>query len=438
MLAGSVDSVTDGVAQEAPGERVGRGWLIWAAAIVPVMFILPMYVFPYPIRVSPYNARRLMEIVWAAGLLAAFLSPSIRASSAAIWAGLSLTTRVAAGGFVAWSFLSAVLSSAPLYALREWGLMTLLLVILLPLASIWGSRRGRLLELLALTLILYAILISPEPLEHGFANPRFQGQALAVVTPILLFAGHFGLALLASPALALGILSGSRALYLAIAVVTVAAWVLWPDRARRLWPGLVGIAAAGALVWLYHSLGKGGDLEQAVHKGANLAGRGPIWIESFQRFTQAPILGEGPGLLARSPGLPGGLGHPHNSVLQIAAETGLVGLAFVAALIVQGLRRVPTLTADRRPWALGLIAGAVHSLLSGTIIMPASQTLLVLALAVALPASHRIQPGVGTARRGWALAAVGVAALAILLTTLRLPGVFGTVGPRFFWPGIIP
>jgi O-antigen ligase len=263
---------------------------------------------------------------------------------------------------------------------------------------------------------------------------------VAVAAPALLFTGNLALALLAAPGLGLGLVNGSRALFLTVVVITLAAALLWPDRRRRMIPGLLGLALAGAVVGVLTWLGHDQSLQDAVQRGTTLTGRGRIWGESLERFLQAPVLGEGPGMLARSPGLGGWGAHPHNSVMLVAAETGLVGLVSVGLLVGRGLWQLPRLAADRRPWALALLSGGFHSLLSGTIIMPASQALLVLALAMALP-----RPAEGDAARtlppavGLALAVVGAAALVVLVATIGLPPVEREGwGPRFFARGIIP
>lgn len=424
------------------GEAVGMVWVMWAAAIVPVMFILPMYIFPFPIGVSNYNGRRFIEILWAAGLLVAFVQPSIRSRCASMWAGLSTGTRVGAMAFLGWSLLSALLASAPSYSLREWSLTTLLLVAALPLAAVLGARRTKTLEVIGLSLVLYAILVGADPLKHGFGHPRFLGQALAVVVPAVLFSGNLILALISAPALAIGILNGSRALMLTMVVVTMAAFVLWPNRRERMGPGLAGLAVAALLVGAFALLGVDSSLQAAIERGTSSTGRTSMWLDAIGRFARAPLLGVGPGMLARAPGVANWAGHPHNSVLLIAAEMGIVGLAATAVLVTQGIRRLPRLTTDRRPWALALIGGGFHSLFSGTTVMPASQVMLVLALALALPGA---EDGGASADSGratcWVLAGLGVAAFVILLATFSLPGAditTGMVGPRFFQRGLIP
>jgi putative inorganic carbon (hco3(-)) transporter len=419
-------------------------WFAWSTGVVPVMLILPPYVFPLPpwLPLTVFDGRRVMEILWAAGLLLALLDPAIRAEAARIWAGLSRPTRAALGLFLAWALLSALLSTAPAYALREWSLFTLLLVTVLSLAAVLGSRGPKVLEIMALTLVLSGVVTLPSPLDHGFMHPRFLGQVMAVASPALLFSGSPVLALMGAPALGLGILNGSRALLLTMAVVSVAALLLWPDRRRRVLPGLLGLAAAASVVGILAWLGHAESLQEAAQRGTTMTGRETMWREAFARFLQAPVLGEGPAMLARAPGLAGWAAHPHNSVLLVAAETGIVGLGCIAVLVVQGLRRIPRLSADRHPWALALLGGGFHSLLSGTIIMPASQALLILALALVLPGAEGARPDrIPWGGTGWVLAGVGAAALIVLLVTFGLPSVDAGPSiwsPRFSWKGMIP
>lgn len=435
--------------EERQGASAGVGWAVWAAGAVPAMIILPMYLFPlpFPPGLGVYAGRRLMEILWAVGLLLVLLRPAVRAAAVRGWLGLSRQTRVAAAVLVAGSLLSALISSAPAYSLRDWSLITLLLVVALPLGAILSSRRAKVLETIALTLVLYAILVGMDPLATGFAHPRFQGQALAVVVPPVLFAGNLMLALMAAPALGLGILNGSRALMLTLVMVSGAAWLLWPDRRRRMVPAVAGLAVAILVVVIASSFGAASSLQEAVGRGTSSTGRIGMWLEASQRFLQVPLLGEGPGMLARSPGISGWAAHPHNSVLLIAAETGIVGLAAVAGLVVRGIRRLPALPVSRRPWALALISGGFHSLFSGTIVMPTSQTMLVLALALALPAAENDRGGNSGAGEaagggtGWVLTLLGALTLGVLLATLFLPPAELTArlpGPRFFLRGIIP
>jgi O-antigen ligase len=421
-------------------------WSIWALAIIPAMFMVPLYVYPFTAGPShTYTWRRILEIGWAAAFLLPLLWPPIREAVARIWLGLPLLTRSAAGVFVAGAFLSAVVSSAPVYALREWALFVLLFVVSLTLGAILSSRERVVVACLALTLLVYAIALLPAPFEHGFHHPRFMGQALVVATPVLLFSGNLALALVAGPALALGVVNGSRALVLTMVVITIAAMWLWDDRRARMIPAAAGLAVTTVMVLILVAVGHDDSVQAAIERGTTLTGRGTIWRESFELFLQAPVLGIGPGMLARVPLLGGWSTHPHNSLFLIAAETGLVGLVSIGVLVFQGLRRLPRMAADRRPWALALLAGGFHSMFSGTIIVPTSQVLLVLALGMVL----RVPPdNESRSERGapWLLPAVGAMSVAVLFVTLGVTlGDFGFVvegdrpfGVRFFSPGAIP
>jgi O-antigen ligase len=423
--------------------RLQGGWLVWAAAIVPVMFILPLYVFPTAIGrpINTYDGRRLLEILWAAGLLFALVHTTFRASAWGTWGVLGRDVQAAVLVLVTWGWLSVALSSAPAYAIREWSLVTLLLVVLLPLSAVASAHRRKVLEITGLSLVLYAILIVATPLEHGFAHPRFLGQALAVLAPALLFSGSWVLALMAAPALAIGLLNGSRALMLTLVVVMVVAVVITPGRRRSMVPGVVGLALAVAIMAILAAMGHHESLQAAVERGTGTTGRINLWRETFQRFTEAPLLGLGPGMLARAPGIRNWGAHPHNTPLLVAAELGVVGLAALAWVVARGLARIPRLQPDRLPWALGVLGGGFHSLFSGTILMPASQAALVLALALALPGRPELALPPPRNRWGWLLPAAGAVALVLLLATLFLPPAefIGRLqGPRFFSPGIIP
>ena len=125
-------------------------------------------------------------------------------------------------------------------------------------------------------------------------------------------------------------------------------------------------------------------------------------------------------------------------MLLIAAETGVVGLAATGFLVLKGLRYCPHLPPEQRPWALGLLAGGFHSMLSGTIIMPASQVLLVLCLAMVLPTqwAGSIQSGINR-WTPWLILLLAAVSVSILAVTFFLPFEEG-VGPRFFSVGGIP
>lgn len=415
----------------------------WALGIVPLLLVLPMYIFPVTIGepIGAYDGRRFLELVWATVLALALLFPRIRAAAATTWIALPTAVRGAAVGFLLIALASALLASAPLYALRGWTLLVLLGVTALSLTVVVGPIRWKALEVVGLTVLLYSILIFPDPAAHGFANPRFQGQVLAVLVPAMLFSNNLPLALMAAPAVAVGTVNGSRALILTLLVITCAMAVLWSDRRARMAKGLAGLALGAFLLGLLLWTGQGDGLAHAAERVGSSGGRIELWLKTLGQFAEAPLLGLGPEMLARAADGQHPPAHPHNTVLLILAETGIAGLTALAVIGVSALRSLPSLPPNRRPWAVALLAGGFHSLLSGTVIMPASQTMLVLAAAMCLPAAAGDTGRTSSlTRTGWVLTILGLVAVLGLASTLSLPAsdIPDRQRPRFFITGTLP
>jgi O-antigen ligase len=424
----------------------GRGWTAaaWIAlSVVPLAILGPFAIVASGDR---YNARRVLEMVWAGLAVATLLAPSIRTRARQRWRALSGPTRGAVAGFVAWAALSAVLSAAPGHSLREWALGTLVATALLPLAALWRGREKEIRLTLAVTVLLYGVLALARPEVHGFAHPRFQGQVLAVAGPVLLFAGDAALALFAAPALAAGILSGSRALVAALVGVAAVALAAWPERRRRMGPALLALAVVAALVAGSGLVaGGGGEVGAAVARGVSDNGRLQIWSEVLALVRERPLTGVGPGLTARYPGLGNWAAHPHSVTVTVLGEMGIVGLVLGLVLVVQFARTGLDAPPRLHPWVLAMVAGLGHGQLSGTFVMPAAQIMLAVVAAVLLAETGPrpdAAPPPGETGGGWIIVAVGLVAAATLAATVDLPTVrpasTSTWSPRFWLPGAIP
>lgn len=418
---------------------------VWALSALPLLILLPMYVFPLSLgetTIGMYDGRRTLEVLWAAGLLGALLHSGVRDRTIRIWREVPFAVRAGGGGLLLTALVSALVSDAPSYALRGWALLALLLTATLPLAAVLADHRRRTLEVLGLTLVLYGILTFPDPFLHGFVNPRFQGQILAVASPALLFSGSHLLAVMSAPALAVGLVNGSRALVLALVVAFAAAALLWPDRSKRLLSATSGSAVAGLLFAVLALQGHLGAVTDAVGRGAVSRSRLAYWADALGQFASSPVMGVGPEMLARNPGLAGVAAHPHNTLVLIVAETGILGLAFLGIGLYGVLKGIRSRDVASRHWILALVAGGAHSMVSGTVIMPAAQMLLMLAASMVInipPDSRRLLRGY---RVGFTtvLASIGIGALILLAVTWSLPSapVTGTPWPRFFQHGILP
>jgi O-antigen ligase len=164
------------------------------------------------------------------------------------------------------------------------------------------------------------------------------------------------------------------------------------------------------------------------------AGRIELWTAAWSMFTSSPIVGVGPGawplLRAFTPISDDNLAvlaTSHNSVLQILAETGVIGFLAAAWLIVTiarvGWRAVTGgRTLDDRTTAavaLGSLAAAgVHSVVDTQFHLPAI-VLLVLHLAARIELIAVPEPAVGGWRRR-RRAVLGAATAGVLIGTLLL------------------
>lgn len=183
-----------------------------------------------------------------------------------------------------------------------------------------------------------------------------------------------GLAML--PMLLALVACGSRMVWiyaLAGLVVTHAGWAARPGRDR------LALGAVGALVLLLFAQdffgGLSGErLADAVATAGNAgdAMRLTLWRYAWVLFTQYPWLGVGYGefafhtlALAPAVGLPLGAVidfQAHNTALQLAAETGLIGLACVALPLAAWAWRLPWAGRPGHAWlGLAVLVQLAHS-----------------------------------------------------------------------------
>jgi O-antigen ligase len=208
--------------------------------------------------------------------------------------------------------------------------------------------------------------------------------------PVLRFPSGMTLLLTA----VLGVMSGSRIVWLALVLALAAAVVQVrpsPRVAKTVGAGMAVVAALGLVT------GLGGSILQRLVEGGTVGYRLDVWRSALDLWSHSPVVGIGPGTI--------GIGltssdlmsvyeftnrHADNALIQLAAEGGLIGLLgalFVAAGIMIGRR--PKLP-GARPAVLGLTVLGVLSLANN----PAdSPNLVAIAIAyAALLAPYEAEP----------------------------------------------
>jgi O-antigen/teichoic acid export membrane protein/O-antigen ligase len=201
--------------------------------------------------------------------------------------------------------------------------------------------------------------------------------AVAAVTLLLLGASRW--LLLALPPLVVGaVASGSRGGLLAALVVLAVLALRAGPRARSL--ALAGIAGSGSLLvmtaWLYPPVGdllRSRFVEQTVEQQYS-SGRTSIWQDSLELLAQHPLWGVGLDGFYGSVGQARGIEYPHNYLLAVASEAGLLGLALLTLTVFAWIATVrsgepggPATPRDvlRRAMTAGVLFVAVASMFSG-------------------------------------------------------------------------
>ena len=292
----------------------------------------------------------------------------------------------------------------------------------------------------------------------GFSNPRFFGQVATLLLPLLLLGWAFApaqwprrwawlLGALAVLTWAVVLSTGTRGTVLALGTSAALLACLGP-LGRRVALGLLLTGLLGAcLSWLLFTVLPPlllADPTTFNHPASrltfSLSGRELIWNLAWDMIRQQPLLGVGPMHFAAHPNPVAA--HPHNALLQGAAEWGLPAalllIAWLGRAYWQLLRRCHRaalpLAGDSNPalrMALlaSLTGAATQSLVDGVLVMPTTLVWLCLLAGWAWALCERnapLQPATWRARL-WL-------ALPFLLASLYLVWSVAQQLPYLHWP----
>jgi len=410
-----------------PG-RIGLRNLPWITVCLAVFVFLAPNVDLAP-RLQWHDGQRLGQLLLLAVLLCLMLRPVRWRGMTDACSCLQPWTRWAWSAVFLLGLAASVAAALPRWALLEWGLQGLLLMVVFAVAAQrrdYGEKfdDGLLLLFFATaaaytvsSAVIYLTMLLAGPaykqgfnaleLYHGFSNVRFFGYLQTLLLPFLLLpAMWWGTTpvrriLLWSVPLAWWMLvigSGSRGAWVALLAGVIAA-LLCAGRPGRQWARwqLVALAGGGLcyllLIWLLPQwLASHAEAQPAVYlhrtEIMSLSLREVLWTEALQFAWQQPWLGIGPMHYAHVGARVAA--HPHNAVLQWLAEWGvpaallLTGLCAMAGLAFAGhVRRVVQMDTNTRvpvqvPLLAALAGAAAQSMVDGILVMPVSQTLLAL------------------------------------------------------------
>lgn len=265
------------------------------------------------------------------------------------------------------------------------------------------------------------------------------------------------------------IVSGTRGTWMALSVAAVIlAFVAWRTCVGwlRIQVAAFGVGAFlfwGLFVLLPVLLGQDATIENRLSNIESLSGRGELWAMAWTQIQAHPWLGIGPMHLAAMPFEYGA--HPHNAVLQLAAEWGVIATLAIILPAVFGiyhlLARLRQQASDHPTNVLlmclsaSLLAAGAQSMVDGVIVMPYSQLWLALIAGWTFGVYFRYENGFcsNVVSRYFRFV---IPALSLFALTLLMNGIFpealyraqatkafldagnNTVPPRYWMVGRIP
>lgn len=367
--------------------------------------------------------------------------------------------------------VSSVFSHYPRYAWLEWSTFVLLFVSMLLIAA-HARRKGkefdqwaiRVVWIVAFLIFLrimmgyMAALIEKIELDSvtlftsSFSNRRFFGQVASMVIPLLAYPlliratplwQRWVFFLLLAAWWMLVIVSGTRGTALAIAGSSILLVIfLWQHSRAWLKFQFVGVLAGGVLfvilfVWLPPLVGQTPALENRASNLVSLSGREELWGMAWVQIQAHPWLGIGPMHFA-SLGLKYGA-HPHNAILQLASEWGVIATAaFILPVMFAGKRlimhlRQPSIDIKEKKLlfciAVSLLAAIIQSMVDGILVIPYTQIWLIFIAGWALGIYFR-NPAASPMQVPSRFGEVGIVFVGLVAAILLLKGISPEVFDR--------
>lgn len=346
----------------------------------------------------------------------------LAAGAATIWRGalfnalgnLPRPVRWALGIGFALGGVSVGLSEFPRFAGLEWATLLLLLGLALVLADqarlggrhfdVWATR---LLVVVSGVIVLRIMMGYLAAMSQGvqldsialftsvFSNRRVFGQVASMAIPLLAYpllagsgtrAQRWCVFVLLAVWWMLVIGSGTRGTWMALAVAAaVLASFAWRACVGWLRIQVAALGVGALLFWILFALlpvwlGQDATLENRLSNIESLSGRSELWAMAWAQIQAHPWLGIGPMHLAAIPMKFGA--HPHNAVLQLAAEWGVPAALALLVPAVFGVQRLLARLRHQQQaspnlllvcLAASLLAAGTQSMVDGVIVMPYTQ-----------------------------------------------------------------
>ncbi|WP_420224800.1 O-antigen ligase family protein [Pigmentiphaga litoralis] len=409
----------------------------------------PFLHIPWTIDASYHNNQRLMQVLVLVIAAVTVLARQHRHGGALAWPGNAGAAWL--GLWLLLGIVSGTQALSPRHAFYEWGSLTLLIVLALAIAAEWtrdadgGQIAARMRRMalwcgygcvaymfLAMAYYLITVIGRVQPsqliLSPGYDNHRFLNHVQTISLPFLAWLALPAAGVADHPAhramwwrmtaawWMLLFVTGGRGTVFGIGVAVVVVLVLY---GRQAWPWtrvLLTSAVAGIVAYLLLyvavplalGLKPFGVLQGVAERSLvdPASGRLDLWRLSWSMIQSHPWLGEGPLHFAHRAMALKANAHPHDWLLQIAAEWGVPAVVALTAALVCGVmaiwRRGRAVAPDdvagqalRATLMGGVAATIADAFVSGSMVMPMSQLWIVVLIACGVAWTKRMPAAPG-------------------------------------------
>jgi O-antigen ligase len=397
------------------------------ALIVTYIVLAPASTFlPNVLSFGYYNEKRFIQIMLLVFLgLVLWLSHTDQINVASAFFSLPIVIRRLLIAVAALGMISSLLSKIPTVAFFELSLFVSLFGLSLACSAIvreWPAQT-KLATVIAVAVLAaaydaevisqYCVAINTSSnwlfrdLIGGFSNPRFLNQIQSWVLPFLalsLTIRRVRPFVLIVPMWLVGSLfwmtvfvSEGRGTPVALGLASIFVCLSFGQQTFRWLLRQFSMALTGFVLYIVAWMQTSGKVSLAIRTSSS--GRLELWQSAITLIREDPLLGAGPGhyitnLMSQ---------HPHNALLQWAAEWGLVSTVIVVFIVLWGYiqwvrqsKQIAKHSKDneielRIALTVSLTAAGIHAMLSGIIVMPLSQLLGALIIGMSLGIYHTEQ-----------------------------------------------
>ncbi|NMP03006.1 O-antigen ligase family protein [Pseudoalteromonas arctica] len=226
--------------------------------------------------------------------------------------------------------------------------------------------------------------LNPYIIYSGFINIRFFNQVQVFILPFLVLLLKFkSIQRVVFTILFLNLLlifiGQARGALLSFLAFSIFALALKTTLKKQVLIGLACFVLSCITFYALDSLNKGG----AEILRTSTSGRIDLWFNTISSLSLKHLfIGNGPGVFEMSLGSSAPFSHPHNSLIEILNEWGLIALICILAVVCTTFKKAITHLKYHKKDIIteslfySFAIGITYSLFSGVHVMPVSQTLL--------------------------------------------------------------